>query len=205
MLAVNTAISAYQSLHAEKLLDKMLAVQEPLARKVISDSGADSYAEVPAGDLRPGDIVEVRSGEVVPADIRIIDADTVEVDESALTGESLPVSKDGADTPGAPLAERTGMLFAGSTVVAGKSVGVVTASGESTQVSQALALTPTDSGDVGLAAQLGAITRRALPFSLAGGALVGLLSLLRGTPVREAASGMVGIGVAAVPEACRWW
>lgn len=200
VLAVNTAISAYQSLHAEKLLDKMLAVQEPLARKVIGEPGTDGYAEVPADDLRPGDIVEVRSGEVVPADIRIIDADTVEVDESALTGESLPVSKDGADTPGAPLAERTGMLFAGSTVVAGKSVGVVTASGESTQVSRALALTPTDSGDVGLAAQLGAITRRALPFSLAGGALVGLLSLLRGTPVREAASGMVGIGVAAVPE-----
>ncbi|MBD0022150.1 HAD-IC family P-type ATPase [Gordonia pseudamarae] len=200
VLAVNTAISAYQSLHAEKLLEKMLAVQEPLARRVIGEPGTHGYDEVPAGDLRPGDIVEVRSGEVVPADIRIIDADTVEVDESTLTGESLPVSKDGADTPGAPQAERTGMLFAGSTVVAGKSVGVVTAAGESTQVSRALALAPSSSGEVGLAAQLGAITRRALPFSLAGGALVGVLSLLRGTPIREAASGTVGIGVAAVPE-----
>ncbi|MEP9393090.1 cation-translocating P-type ATPase [Gordonia sp. VNK1] len=205
VLLLNTAISAQQSLHAERLLRSMLAVQEPLARRLTSAEyagalGAADYAEVRAGRLRPGDLIEVRSGEVVPADARIIDADAVEVDESALTGESLPVAKNTADTPGAPLAERTGMLFAGTTMVAGKAHAVVTAADGATQVDRALALSPAQSKSVGLAAQLGEITKRALPWGLAGGALVGALSLLRGTPVHEAASGTVSVGVAAVPE-----
>nr|WP_059039044.1 cation-translocating P-type ATPase [Gordonia desulfuricans] len=206
VLLLNTAISAQQSLHAERILQKMLAVQEPLARRLIDADQfalhgvALDYDEVRAGRLRPGDVIEVRSGEVIPADARIVDADTVEVDESALTGESLPVVKNTADTPGAPLAERTGMLFAGTTMVAGKARAVVTAAGDGTQVNRALALAPAGARDVGLAHQLGEITKRALPWSLAGGALVGVLSLLRGTPIHETAAGTVSIGVAAVPE-----
>lgn len=203
VLVLNTAISAQQSLHAERLLDRMLARQEPLARRMIDitdPDGPDGYDEVESSLLRPGDVIEVRSGEVVPADGRILDADTVEVDESALTGESLPVGKNTADTPGAPLAERTGMIFAGTTVVAGKVRAIVTAAGPATQVSRALALSPREVRTVGLAAQLGEITKRALPWSLTGGALVGVLSLLRGTPIRKTASETVGISVAAVPE-----
>lgn len=197
VLAVNSGISAYQTVHAEQLLAKLLAVQEPPARRVAVDG---SYDEVASGRLRPGDVVEVRSGEVIPADARLIDADGVEVDESALTGESLPVTKNTEATPGVTMAERTGMLFAGTTMVAGRAVAIVTAAGDTSAVRRALAMSPVKSGEVGLSAQLQKITRKALPWSLAGGGLVGILSLLRGTPIHEAASGMVSVGVAAVPE-----
>ncbi|MEZ5212468.1 HAD-IC family P-type ATPase [Gordonia sp. (in: high G+C Gram-positive bacteria)] len=200
VLALNTAISAQQSLHAERLLARMLKEQDPLARRISGISDHTEYAEVRASRLLPGDIIEVRSGEVVPADGRIIDADNAEVDESSLTGESLPVTKNTDDTPGAPLAERTGMLYAGTTMVAGKARAIVTAVGASTEASRALALSPRQAKEVGLAAQLGDITRRALPWSFAGGAAIGALSLLRRRPIREVASGAVSIAVAAVPE-----
>ncbi|MDY6997844.1 MAG: cation-translocating P-type ATPase [Actinomycetota bacterium] len=196
VLVGNAAISAQQTVHARQILDRLLAVQEPPARVAV----ADGYREVASAALRPGDVIEVRSGEVVPADARLIGADGVEVDESALTGESLPVDKDTEPTPGVTLAERSGMLYAGTTVVAGRAHGIVVATGPATQARRALAMSPAKKHEVGLSAQLGAITRKALPWSLAGGGLVGVLSLLRGTPIREAASGTVGISVAAVPE-----
>ncbi|MFT3660433.1 MAG: cation-translocating P-type ATPase [Gordonia sp. (in: high G+C Gram-positive bacteria)] len=200
VLALNTALSAQQSLHAERLLRRMLAEQDPLARRISGFSDRTEYEEIRASRLLPGDIIEVRSGEVVPADGRIIDAEHTEVDESALTGESLPVDKDTRDTPGAPLAERTGMLYAGTTMVAGKAHAIVTAVGASTQASRALAMAPRPSREVGLAAQLGEITERAMPWSFAGGAAIGAFSLLRRRPLREVASGTVSIAVAAVPE-----
>lgn len=202
VLVLNAAISAQQTVHAEHVLGRLLAVQDPLARRLIDDGvdGSQDCESVPAARLRPGDLIEVRPGEVVPADGRIIDADNLEVDESALTGESLPVAKNTEATPGAPMADRTGMLYSGSTVVAGRAVAVVTAAGPATQVKRALAMSPVKSSEVGLSAQLRKITSRALPYSLAGGGLVGLLSLLRGTPIRETASHAVSIAVAAVPE-----
>lgn len=205
VLLLNTALSAQQSLHAERLLQRMLAKQDPPARVVLGagvarGGKAAGFTEVDSTLLRPGDVIEVRSGEVVPADARLIDADSVEIDESALTGESLPVSKTTDDTPGAPVAERTGMLFAGTTVVAGRARAIVTAAGAETETNRAMALAPGSSGEIGLAAQLGDITRRAMPWSFTGGGLVGLVSLLRGTPMRETASGAVAIAVAAVPE-----
>lgn len=200
VLAINAAISAQQTVHAEHILSKLLAVQEPPARRFVGPVRDGRTEEVMSGRLRPGDLIEVRSGEVVPADVRLIEVDGVEVDESALTGESLPVVKNTEPTPGVTLAERTGMLFAGTTVVAGRAVGIVTAAGATSAVRRALAMAPAKSSEVGLSAQLRKITNKALPWSLAGGGLVGLLSLLRGTPIRDTASGTVSISVAAVPE-----
>lgn len=202
VLAVNAGISAYQTVHAEHILGKLLAVQEPPARRFVGawDSGEREFEELPSRRLHPGDVIEVRSGEVIPADVRLVHVDGAEVDESALTGESLPVTKDTGATPGVTMAERTGMLYAGTTMVAGRAVGIVTAAGSASAVRRALAMSPVKSSEVGLSAQLRSITRRALPWSLAGGGLVGLLSLLRGTPIHDAASGTVSVGVAAVPE-----
>nr|WP_099020410.1 cation-translocating P-type ATPase [Mycolicibacterium palauense] len=204
VLVVNSGISAQQTVHAAHVLNRLLAVQEPLARRFVVPARAGNASteteEVTSTRLRPGDLIEVRAGEVVPADARLVEADGVEVDESALTGESLPVTKNTEETPGVTMAERSGMLFAGTTMVAGRAVAIVTAAGPATAVRRALAMSPQRSGDVGLSAQLRRITRRALPWSLAGGGLVGALSLLRGTPVHEAASGTVSVAVAAVPE-----
>jgi cation-transporting P-type ATPase I len=200
VLLGNAALSAEQQLNAERTLRRLLAVQDPPARRRVGSLADERDEEVPAKKLTPGDIIEVRSGEVVPADARLIDVDSVEVDESSLTGESLPVAKITDPTLGAPLAERACMIYAGSTLVAGTAIGIVTAVGAGSEMRRAMAMAPSKSREIGLQSQLRRITSRALPWTLGGGAVVSLLSLVRGTPLREAVAGAVGVVVAAVPE-----
>jgi cation-transporting P-type ATPase I len=200
VLLGNAALSAEQQLHAERTLRRLLAVQEPPARRRIGPLDEFREEEVPATMLRPGDVIEVRSGEVVPADARLVEVDGVEVDESSLTGESLPVAKSTDPTPGAPLAERECMMYSGSTLVAGTAVGIVTAVGSSSEMQRAMSMAPSKSREIGLQPQLRRITSRALPWTLGGGGVVALLSLIRRTPLREAVAGAVGVIVAAVPE-----
>ncbi|WP_286149250.1 cation-translocating P-type ATPase [Mycobacterium sp. IS-1496] len=200
VLLGNAALSAEQQLHAERILRRLLAVQDPPARRRFGHDEADGDEAVPATRLRPGDVIDVRSGEVVPADVRLTEVANLEVDESSLTGESLPVAKETEPAPGAPLSERSCMLYAGSTVVAGSGVGIVTAVGPASEMQRALAMAPSKSREIGLQAQLRRITGRAIPWSLGGGALVGLLSALRRTPLRDSAASAVGVMVAAVPE-----
>ncbi|MCI4676851.1 cation-translocating P-type ATPase [Candidatus Mycolicibacterium alkanivorans] len=200
VLLANAALSSEQQLHAERVLRRLLAVQDPLARRRVGPLDEGATEDVAAGTLRPGDVIEIHAGEVVPADARLIEAANVEVDESTLTGESLPVPKQTDPTPGAPLAERSGMVYAGTTMVAGTAVAVVTTVGRSTEIHRAMAMAPTKSRQIGLQRQLAHITSRALPWSLASGAAVGAFSALRGTPLREAVGSAVALMVAAVPE-----
>lgn len=200
VLLANAALSAEQQLYAERTLDRLLAVQDPPARRRVGPVRAQRHESVATRRLRPGDVIEVRADEVVPADARLLHASNVEVDESTLTGESLPVSKQTEPTPGAPLAERTCMLYAGTTLVAGTAVAVVTAVSSRSEMRRALAMAPRKLQEVGLQHQLRRITGRALPFSLASGGLVGLVSLSRGTPFRDAVSSAVTLIVAAIPE-----
>jgi cation-transporting P-type ATPase I len=200
VLLVNAALSAEQQLHAERILNRLLAVQDPPARRRVGSLDERRNEKVPAKRLRPGDIIEVHADEVIPADARLLHASNVEVDESTLTGESLPVSKQTEPTPGAPLAERTCMLYAGTTMVAGTAVAVVTTVGSRSEMRRALAIAPRKSREIGLQRQLRHVTRWALPFSVASGGLVGLLSVSRGTPLRAAVSSAVTLIVAAIPE-----
>ena len=142
VLLTNASLSAQQQLHAERTLRRLLAVQDPPARLRVGPLDAELSRDVAADALRPGDIIEIRSGEVVAADARLIEADNLEVDESRLTGESLPVPKTTDPTPGAPLAARSGMVYAGCTVVAGTGLAVVTAVGRGTEVRRAIELGP---------------------------------------------------------------
>jgi cation-transporting P-type ATPase I len=196
VLTGNALLAATQELRAERLLRRLLAVQDPPARRLV-DGSTES---VPAARLRLGDLIEVRPGEVVPADARIIEAADLEADESALTGESLPVAKQVEATPGAVLAERSCMVHAGTTVVAGTAVAAVTAVGPQTQVRRAAEMPQGESSAVGLQTQLRDLTNQALPLSLAGGALVSGLGLLRLFPLRQAVASGVAVAVAAVPE-----
>ena len=91
--------------------------------------------QVPAEELVPGDLVVLREGDRVPADARLVAARRLELDESALTGESVPVTKDAnAVAPETPLAERTSMTFAGTGVTRGRGRALVTATGAATEV-----------------------------------------------------------------------
>jgi cation-transporting P-type ATPase I len=202
VLTGNSILAASQRLRAENRLNRLLEQQIPPARRVgTGPDGERTYTDVIAAQLRPGDVIEIRTHEVVPADARIIEEVDVEVDESTLTGESLSVEKQVDATPGADLAERRCMLYGGTTVVAGTAVAVVTAVGADTQERRAAELVSGDmSSDIGLQHQLSQLTNRAFPVSMTGGALVGALGLLRGTGLRQAVASGIAIAVAAVPE-----
>ena len=201
VLTGNSVLAASQRLRAESRLNELLAQQIPPARKVtIGPDGAPVYTDVVAEQLRPGDVIEIRTHEVIPADARLIEEDDLEVDESTLTGESLPVEKQIEATPGAELADRRCMLFASTTIVAGTAVALVTAVGADTQARRAAELASGELPDVGLQHQLSKLTNQAFPVSTAGGALVSALGLLRRRGLREAVASGIAITVAAVPE-----
>ncbi|KAA0107900.1 cation-translocating P-type ATPase [Mycolicibacterium sp. P1-5] len=201
VLVGNAALAATQQMRAERLLKRLLAVHDPPARRLVEVPGKPPTAiTVAAAMLRPGDVIEVRPGEVVPADARLTQGADLEVDESSLTGESLPVAKQTQATPAVPLGDRACMLHAGSTVVAGTAIGIVTAVGPATAARRAGRYSRHGDSVVGLQSQLRALTDKAWPLSLAGGAVVTGLGMLRMTGLRQAVSSGVAISVAAVPE-----
>ena len=201
VLSGNAVLAASQRLRAESRLNKLLAQQIPPARKVTpGPDGTPVYTKVIAEQLRPGDVIEVHTHEVVPADARLIEEEDLEVDESTLTGESLSVEKQVEATPGAELAERRCMVFAGTTVVAGTALALVTAVGADTQERRAAELVSAELAPIGLQHQLSQLTNRAFPVSMAGGALVGGLGLLRRRGLRQAVASGIALAVAAVPE-----
>jgi cation-transporting ATPase I len=201
VLTGNSMLAASQRLRAESRLNELLAQQIPPARKVTAGpDGSPVYTDVKAVQLRPGDVIEVRTNEVIPADARLIEEDDLEVDESSLTGESLPVEKQVDPTPGAELAERRCMLYGGTTIVAGTAVAVVTAVGADTQARRAAELVSSELPAIGLEHQLSQLTNRAFPVSVTGGLLVSGLGLLRRKGLREAVASGIAITVAAVPE-----
>ncbi|ONM47946.1 hypothetical protein B0T44_07625 [Nocardia donostiensis] len=202
VLTVNAMISARQRQAAESELRELIE-GEKLTCRVLdrADRDHDDPPEttLPADRLAVGDIFVVRAGEVVPADARLLQVDDLEMDESGLTGESVTVDKRVEPTPGAALGERACMVFEGSTVVSGSAMAVVVAVGADTEAGRATAgAVPPDKG--GVQAQLRALTERALPLTLSGGAIVTALGALRGRTLRAAIADGVGVAVAAVPE-----
>jgi cation-transporting P-type ATPase I len=201
VLTGNSMLAASQRLRAESRLNELLAQQIPPARKVaFTPDGSPVYTDVLAAELRPGDVIEVRTHEVIPADARLIEEEDLEVDESTLTGESLPVEKQIDPTPGADLAERRCMLYGGTTIVAGTAVALVTAVGGDTQARRAAELVSSELPQIGLEHQLSQLTNRAFPVSAGGGLLVSGLGLLRAKGIRQAVASGIAITVAAVPE-----
>ncbi|MFE0804537.1 HAD-IC family P-type ATPase, partial [Streptomyces sp. NPDC058834] len=201
-LDLNALVGGFQRLRAERALSGLLAQQKQKAR-VAKEETHDPTAEplvVDAAKLHPGHIVELKADDVVPADARLLWEDGLEVDESALTGESLPVDKCVDPVMNAPVAERHCMVFEGTTVVAGRAQAVVVDTGEHTEAARAVSLAARTPSAAGVQARLQELTRKALPLTLAGGAAVTGLSLLRGTPIRQAVAGGVSVAVAAVPE-----
>jgi Ca2+-transporting ATPase len=126
------AIEVYNEHRAEKAVAALHKLAEPTA--LIRRDGR--AVEVAAEEIVPGDVLLVQAGRRVPADARLIEAYGLAVDESSLTGESVPVYKEaGVILPGdVPLAERRNMIFAGTTVTRGRATAVVVATGAKTEL-----------------------------------------------------------------------
>jgi Ca2+-transporting ATPase len=129
---INAIFGVVQEYKAEKALEALQTLSAPKA-KVWREG---TVVEVPAAELVPGDLVLLEAGDFVPADARLLETVEFRTDESALTGESVPVEKDAGDLPATlkPLAERKNMVYMGTIAVAGRARAVVTAIGMETEI-----------------------------------------------------------------------
>ena len=198
ILLANGLLGFVQEWRAEQAL---AALQGMLSRRctVLRDG---SEREVEAESLVPGDLVLLTSGDRVPADLRLYETNELQVDESALTGESVSVAKGSEPVaPNEPLAEHTSMAWMGTVVTNGHAHGVVVRTGMSTEFGRIARLTSSVERDptplqerlAGLGKQLGVL---ALAVSL----LVAVAGWLLGRPALEMFMTGVSLAVAVVPE-----
>ena len=200
VLIINAAIGSYQEWKAERSSDalkKLLIIQAAVSR-------GNDVRDLSAEDLVPGDVVWLESGNRVPADLRLLSAHGLEIDESLLTGESLPSTKDPAAIGAGndPVGDRLCMAFAGSTVTLGRAKGIVVATGIATHVGQiALDVVASDGGKPPLIGRMERFTKAIAVVTLVLAVLTGGLGvLLGGLPPAEMFLFAVALAVSVIPE-----
>ncbi|NUP10055.1 MAG: cation-translocating P-type ATPase [Polyangiaceae bacterium] len=198
IVVINGVIGFFQEFRAERAVHALRAMTAPRAR-VRRDGRA---LEIPASEVVTGDVLLLEAGDVVAADSRVVEAHALATNESALTGESLPVDKYveliHAD---APIADRSGAAFMGTAVVAGTGTAVVTATGMATELGKvARLLSTTQSTKTPLATRLEATTRALLFACLGIVAVTAVIGLLRGQALFDVGLSAVSLAVAAIPE-----
>jgi Ca2+-transporting ATPase len=198
VVVLNAWIGFRQEYRAEKAMAALQAMATPMVH-VVRDG---TPREIPARELVPGDLVLLEAGSRVPADGRLVEAHALRMEESALTGESVPVDKRTEPVSAdAPLAERTSMAFSGTSVAAGRGTMLVTATGMRAELGRVAGLLQgADSGKTPLQQRLDALVRR---LALAAGAIVVVvfvLGLARDEELDTLLLTAVSLAVAAIPE-----
>jgi magnesium-transporting ATPase (P-type) len=200
VLLVNSALGGWQEWRAEQQSRSLQALLHVRAT-VLRDGVA---VEVDAEHVVPGDVVALESGQRVPADLRLLDAHGLEVDEALLTGESLPVVKDARWDGGSnePASERRNAVFAGTTVVRGRAYGIVEATGRNTVVGGlAVAMSATEMGKPPLVERMERFARVIAVVVLVAAVVIGLVGVvLRGESVATMFMFGVALAVSAIPE-----
>ena len=176
-------------------LQKMMIVKAKVRR-------GGTLLEVPAEQLVPGDVVSIEAGDVVPADGRLLRAATLEVDESALTGESLPVAK-GSETvtaTDAPLGDRTDMVYMNTNVTRGAGELIVTTTGMATEVGHISNMLAQESEAASpLTRQLNTLTGQILVISGTALVISIAINMSRGHSFKEVFLAAVAFAIAAIP------
>jgi magnesium-transporting ATPase (P-type) len=198
VVLVNAIVGFLQESKAEKAI-------EALARMVRTEATvrrAGRKQRVSSEELVPGDVVLLQSGDSVPADLRLVQVRSLQIEEAALTGESVPVEKNPHPLPeDTLLGDRRNLAFAGTLVTYGQATGVVTATGDRTEmgriatlISQAVDLsTP-------LTRKIAEFSRLLLYVILGLAALTFAVGVLRGERAAEMFMAAVALAVGAIPE-----
>lgn len=198
VIVINTAIGFVTELKAVRSM-------EALQRMGSADAQVRREGQakvIPAEKLVPGDIVLLAGGDVVTADLRLIEASRLQVNESALTGESVPVGKGvkpvAAD---APLAERSSMVFKGTAVTRGAGAGVVVATGMQAELGRISSLVEEAEEEVTpLEKRLERLGRRLIWVTLGIAAVVIVAGIVAGKEVLLMVEASIALAVASVPE-----
>jgi len=202
VLLLNAVLGYLQEAKAETAmaaLERMLVTTVRVRR----DGRLD---EVPIDELVPGDVVLLEPGDRVPADGRLTLAAGLSIDESALTGESVPVDKftdviDADPTVDLSIGDRANLAYLNTTVTKGRAELVVTETGMRTEMGKvAELLAAADPGPTPLERQLDGLTRRLAVIAVGAVALVFVLQMVQGADFTTAMLGAVALAVAAIPE-----
>jgi P-type Ca2+ transporter type 2C len=199
VITVNTTLGVIQERRAIRAVRALTTLVAPNARVV--RAGRDVW--VPTRDLVRGDVLRLTAGDIVGADARLLRSTRLQVDESLLTGESLPVdrSAEAVAPEDGPVADRAGMVHAGSSVVRGTGEAVVVATGSTSAIGRVAALVQEgESPATPLQRRLARLGRQ-ISLGVVIACLVFLvLGLLRGQPWEITAVAAVALAVAAVPD-----
>ncbi len=200
IVALNAVLGFYQERRAEAALDALQKMQTPNAR--VRRGG--KVAIVPATELVEGDVLELEAGDAVPADARLLQTANVSVEESALTGESVPVGKE-ANAPvdaDAPIGDRANMVFLGTSLVRGRATAAVVATGPRTEIGKLNTLIQSAGQEqTPLEEKLESFGKKILWACLALSALIFVRGMIKGDRTwNELLLEAVSLAVAAIPE-----
>ncbi len=199
VVLINALIGFFQEGRAEEAMDAIRKMLSPHAQ-VLRDG---RRRELPAETLVPGDVVFLASGDKVPADLRLLEVNSLHIDESVLTGESQAVEKSEAPVAAASeLGDRCCMAYSGTLVTYGQGVGLVAATGAATEIGRISALlAQVPALSTPLLRDIAVFSRWLTAAILgASGLLIAIGTLLRGYTLDEMFLAAVGLAVAAIPE-----
>ncbi len=199
IVVLNAVLGVTQEYRAERALAALRKLAVPTVR--VRREG--TVREISAEEVVPGDVLLLEAGDAVPADARVLQSVELRVDESALTGESEPVSKqvEPLEMDHVPIAERRNMLFMGTWVTFGHGEAVVVATGEQTELGKiATMLRSVQREPTPLQRRLARLGRDLTFAALALIVLIFLLGLLQGQDPRYMFITAISMAVAAVPE-----
>ncbi|MBQ4603296.1 MAG: calcium-translocating P-type ATPase, PMCA-type [Clostridia bacterium] len=199
IVILNAVIGVYQENRAEKAIEALKKMSAPSA--TVKRSG--KIKKIPASQLVKGDIILLESGDMVPADVRLISSNALKVQESALTGESEACEKsaDVICTQNCPLAEMKNTLFASTNIIAGNAVAVVTETGMQTQVGKiADMLQSEEAPQTPLQKRLEKIGKALGTGALAICGVVFIIGIIRKSGILPSFMLSVSLAVAAIPE-----
>lgn len=191
-------IGFVQEYKAEKAMEALREMVAPEA-DVIRDG---QMSTIPAADLVPGDVVFLEAGDKVPADGRILEVTSLQVIESSLTGESMPVEKLAQTLPeDIALADRKNMVFMGTIISQGNCRAIVTATGLGTELGRISGLMKQEQAEPPLKIKLQQLAKRQAFLVMVISAIVFILMFSRGLPVIDALIASIALAVAGIPEA----
>ncbi|HSL08821.1 MAG TPA: HAD-IC family P-type ATPase [Pseudonocardiaceae bacterium] len=198
VVVVNAIVGFIQESKAEAALEGLRSMVRTQAR-VVRDG---CERTVPSEELVPGDLVLLEAGDKIPADVRLIGSTELRVDESALTGESVPVTKDEVVLPEAtPVADRRNMVYSGTLVTTGSGAGVTVATGAETELGEIHRLVgAAESLATPLTAKLASFSKVLTVAILALAAVTFAIGLLRGQDAVATFTAAIALAVGAIPE-----
>jgi len=198
VIFINSALGTYQEYNAERSASGLQNLMKIKAR-VRRD---DKENEVSSEELVPGDIILLESGMKVPADIRLLEVTSLEIDESFLTGESIAARKQTDVLPeNIIVAERTNMAFAGATVLKGRGMGVVVCTGTNTQVGKiSKDVTGSASAKPPLVLRMEKFIKQISIFIIALSIILAVVLRLQGMDFSAIFFFVVALAVSAIPE-----